>query len=204
MQYNISSKFQSLAKKENSYLGKLAFQKMSVQDYKNDYKEGNPAVYVGTYSKYNDGNLFGMWVDLVKCGDYDTFMEVCHNLHADEEDPELMYQDYECFPKAWYSESGIDEDTFDKIIEYAELDEDDREAFEEFTDSFGNDSFDSFKERYMGKWDSEKDFAEHIVDECYNLDDMMGHLASYFDYDAYARDLFIDDFYFTDGYVFRR
>ena len=204
MQYNISSKFQSLAKKENSYLGKLAFQKMSVQDFMNDYKEGNPAVYVGTYSKYNDGNLFGMWVDLVKCGDYDTFMEVCHNLHADEEDPELMYQDYECFPKAWYSESGIDEDTFDKIIEYAELDEDDREAFEEFTDSFGNDSFDSFKERYMGKWDSEKDFAEHIIDECYNLDDMMGHLASYFDYDAYARDLFIDDFYFTDGYVFRR
>ena len=204
MQYNISSKFQSLAKKENSYLGKLAFQKMSVQDYINDYKEGNPAVYVGTYSKYNDGNLFGMWVDLVKCGDYDTFMEVCHNLHADEEDPELMYQDYECFPKAWYSESGIDEDTFDKIIEYAELDEDDREAFEEFTDSFGNDSFDSFKERYMGKWDSEKDFAEHIVNECYNLDDMMGHLASYFDYEAYARDLFIDDYYFTDGYVFRR
>ena len=204
MQYNISSKFQSLAKKENSYLGKLAFQKMSVQDYMNDYKEGNPAVYVGTYSKYNDGNLFGMWVDLVKCGDYDTFMEACHNLHADEEDPELMYQDYECFPKAWYSESGIDEDTFDKIIEYAELDEDDREAFEEFTDSFGNDSFDSFKERYMGKWDSEKDFAEHIVNECYNLDDMMGHLASYFDYEAFARDLFIDDYYFTDGFVFRR
>jgi len=204
MQYNISSKFQSLAKKENSYLGKLAFQKMSVQDFMNDYKEGNPAVYVGTYSKYNDGNLFGMWVDLTKCGDYDTFMKVCHNLHADEEDPELMYQDYECFPKAWYSESGIDEDTFDKIMEFAELDEDDREAFEEFTDSFGNDSFDSFKERYMGKWDSEKDFAEHIVDECYNLDNMMGHLASYFDYEAYARDLFIEDYYFTDGYVFRR
>lgn len=36
------------------------------------------------------------------------------------------------------------------------------------------------------------------------LDDMMGHLASYFDYEAYARDLFIDDFYFTDGYVFRK
>ena len=56
----------------------------------------------------------------------------------------------------------------------------------------------------MGKWDSEKDFAEHIVDECYNLDNMMGHLASYFDYEAYARDLFIDDYYFSNGYVFRR
>ena len=38
----------------------------------------------------------------------------------------------------------------------------------------------------------------------YNLDDMMGSLASYFDYEAYARDLFIDDYYFTNGYVFRR
>ena len=204
MQNNISSKFQSLAKEEKNYLGKLAFQKMSVEYYMNDCEDGHPAVYVGTYAKYNDGSLFGMWVDLVKCGDYDTFMEVCHNLHADEEDPELMYQDYECFPSAWYSESGIDEDTFDKIMEYADMDEDDMEAYEEFVDSFGNDSFDSFKERYMVKWDSEKDFAEHIIDECYNLDDMMGHLASYFDYEAFARDLFIDDYYFTDGYVFRR
>jgi antirestriction protein len=56
----------------------------------------------------------------------------------------------------------------------------------------------------MGKWDSEKDFAEHIIDECYNLDDMMGSLASYFDYDSFSRDLFLSDYYFTDGYVFRR
>ena len=203
MQYNISSKFQSLAKEEKKYLGKLALQKMSVEDYMNDYEEGNPAVYVGTYAKYNDGNLFGMWVDLTKCGDYDTFMEVCHSLHADEEDPELMYQDYECFPSVLYSESGIDEDTFGKIMEYANLDDDDREAYEAFTDSFGNESFESFKERYMGKWDSEKDFAEHIVDECYNLEGM-GFLASYFDYEAYARDLFIEDYYFSEGFVFRR
>ena len=204
MQNRISSELQSLAKKENNRRGKLTLQKMSVKDYWYNSEDNHPAVYVGTYAKYNDGSLFGVWVDLVKCGDYNTFMDVCHNLHADEVDPELMYQDYECFPSAWYSESGIDEDTFDKIIEYADMDDDDRDAYEAFTDSFGNESFESFKERYMGKWDSEKDFAEHIVDECYNLDNMMGHLASYFDYDAYARDLFIDDFYFSNGYVFRR
>ena len=164
MQNNISSKFQALAKEEKNYLGKLSFQKMSVEYYMNDCEDGHPAVYVGTYAKYNDGSLFGMWVDLVKCGDFDTFMEVCHNLHADEEDPELMYQDYECFPGAWYSESGIDEERFDKIMEFADLDDDDREAFEAFSDAFGNESIESFKERYMGKWDSEKDFAEHIVD----------------------------------------
>ena len=155
MQNNKSIEFQSLAKEENNRLGKLILQKMSVEDYMNDSQDNHPAVYVGTYAKYNDGSLFGMWVDMVKCGDYDTFVEVCHNLHADEEDPELMYQDYECFPSAWYSESGIDEDTFDRIMEYADM------------------------------------------------DDMMGHLASYFDYEAYARDLFIDDFYFSNGYVRR-
>ena len=89
-------------------------------------------------------------------------------------------------------------------MEYADMDDDDRDAFDEFSEAFGNDCVASFRERYMGQWDSEKDFAEHIVDECYNLDDMMGHLASYFDYEAYARDLFIDDFYFSNGYVFRR
>ena len=31
----------------------------------------------------------------------------------------------------------------------------------------------------------------------------MGHLANYFDYDAYARDLFMWDYYYDNGYVFR-
>jgi len=93
---------------------------------------------------------------------------------------------------------------YDTFMEFAELKDDDRDAYEAFTDSFNEEGMDSFKERYMGKWDSEKAFAEHIVDERYNLDDMMGHLASYFDYESYARDLFIEDYYYTDGYVFRR
>ena len=204
MQNKKSMEFQALAKQEENILGKLILQKMSVEDYMADSSLGHPSVYVGTYRKYNDGDLFGMWVDMVACGDYGTFMEVCHMLHADEEDPELMYQDYENFPESWYSESGIDEDTFDKIIKFAELDEDDQEAYEAFVDSFSEDDFDTFKERYMGKWDSEEAWAEHIIDECYDLIGMMGHLASYFDYKAYARDLFIDDYYFTDGFVFRR
>ena len=31
----------------------------------------------------------------------------------------------------------------------------------------------------------------------------MGNLAYYFDYDAYARDLFMWDYYYDNGYVFR-
>ena len=85
MQNKQSLEFQALAKKEENILGKLILQKMSVEDYMADSSLGHPSVYVGTYRKYNDGDLFGMWVDMVACGDYDTFMEVCHMLHADEE-----------------------------------------------------------------------------------------------------------------------
>lgn len=51
---------------------------------------------------------------------------------------------------------------------------------------------------------SEEDFATHIVNECYDLERMMGNLSYYFDYKAFARDLFISDYIFEDGYVFRR
>ena len=38
------------------------------------------------------------------------------------------------------------------------------------------------QERHCGEWDSEEDFARHIVEECNNLEKMMGSLANYFDY----------------------
>ncbi len=73
-------------------------------------------LYVGTYSKYNSGSLFGQWLDL---DDYDTkedFLEACYELHNDEEDPELMFQDCDCeneLEKEFYSESYIDESYWD-------------------------------------------------------------------------------------------
>ena len=52
-----------------------------------------PKVYVGTYAKYNNGNLFGEWLELDDYSDEDEFLEACRELHSDEEDPELMFQD---------------------------------------------------------------------------------------------------------------
>ena len=61
-----------------------------------------------------------------------------------------------------------------------------------------------FEDNYEGEYDSEEDFATHIVNESYDLERMMGNLSYYFDYKAFARDLFISDYIFEDGYVFRR
>lgn len=176
-----------------------------IREHSYDYTSGNPAVYCGTYRKYNEGSIDGAWLDLASFDNFDEFMEVCRLLHRDEEDPELMFQDYENFPRDWYSESCMDEETFDKIKEYGELDDDKQEAYRIYIDGgLGEEDIDSFNDAYMGKYDSEEDYAYEIINECYNIEQMMGGLSSYFDYKAYARDLFIDDYYFDNGHVFRR
>lgn len=66
----------------------------SVSRYIVDYLWDQPAIYCGTYKKYNEGSLFGAWLDLRTFDSYEEFIDVCKQLHAEEEDPELMFQDY--------------------------------------------------------------------------------------------------------------
>lgn len=181
-------------------------EEFDLDDYKYDYHTGNPAVYVGTYHKYNCGSIFGMWLDLTTFSDYDEFCAVCRFLHRDEDDPELMCQDYENFPEVWYSEDIMSEDIFDLIQEFAELDENEREAYEAFLDlkCESDLSVEDFRDAYQGKWGSEEEFTENLVDELEMLHGTPDFLKSYFNYKAFARDLFIDDYYFEGGYVFRR
>ena len=39
-------------------------------------------VYVGTYAKYNNGSLFGAWLDLSDYSDKEEFYEACRELHG--------------------------------------------------------------------------------------------------------------------------
>ena len=182
----------------------LAEQLESISGYTVEYLWDQPAIYCGTYKKYNEGSLFGAWLDLRTFDSYEEFMDVCHQLHADEEDPEFMFQDYQCFPEYWYSESCMGEEVFNKIIAFIHLEDDRQKAFKAYVAATGNDSISDFEEDYEGEYDSEEDFASYIVSESYDLERMMGNLAMYFDYKAFARDLFISDYIFEDGYVFRR
>ena len=161
-----------------------------------------PAVYCGTYKKYNNGSLDGAWLDLEAFDSYEEFLEICALLHDDEDDPEFMFQDYQGFPREWYCESCPGEDTFNKILKYCELDENERLVFDAYYENTGDDSVTNAQDRYIGKYDSEEDFAEMYVNECYNLDHMMGDLSIYFDYEGYARYLFSSEYTFCDGYVF--
>ena len=68
---------------------------------------------------------------------------------------------------------------------------------------WGCEELEHFEDCYVGEFDSEEDFAREEVNNCYDLEKMMGHLANYFDYEAYARELFKDEYYYGNGYVFR-
>ena len=172
-----------------------------LKPYLVDHLAAQAAIYCGTYHKYNNGSLDGAWLELEMFDSYEEFIEICTLLHDDEEDPEFMFQDFQGFPEEWYDESDI-ESTFDKIKEYIQLSDDEREVFDAYYECTGDDDFAHAREHYMGFFDSEEDFAEHIISECYDLDRMMGNLSYYFDYDRYARDLFMSDYTFWDGHVF--
>lgn len=71
-------------------------------------------IYVGTYKKYNEGSIFGEWLNLSDYNDLEEFYNACKELHKDEHDPEFMFQDYETpdLLKEYISESHIDENIF--------------------------------------------------------------------------------------------
>ena len=66
------------------------------------------------------------------------------------------------------------------------------------------DGVDAIRDAYNGKWKDEVEFTEDLVDSCGYLDQMPENLRYYFDYEKFARDLFINDYVFEDGYVFSR
>ena len=178
-----------------------------------DYREVRPAVYVGTYGKYNEGSIYGAWL---YPGDYDSiseFFDACKNLHKDEPEGarEFMFQDKEYIPDSLYTECSFTDAEFAYCKAWDEAD--DADAFEAFAEEFGydlrdiddaDDMLSRFSDAYYGKFDSDEDLAYSIVDDSCMLQGVPESVAMYFDYSAYARDLMISDFTEVNGYYFWR
>ena len=157
-----------------------------VKEADEGYGSDHPRIYVGTYAKYNDGSIDGKWIDISEYNTYEEFVDACRELHADEEDPEFMVQDYENFPERWYHEGGLPtEEEFNKINDYYLMDDNLKRPFEVYVDYTGNDSTDDFEEAYEGQFDSPEDFGYYCV-ENFGIPDSA---ENYIDYEAYGRDL---------------
>lgn len=180
--------------------------KEEIRAHAHHYENETPAIYCGTYYKYNCGSLYGMWVDITTFDDYSEFCEFCRRLHHDENDPEFMVQDFEYFPKSWYHESGLPtEEEFDRIKEYAELDDNEKEGYNAYLDNINEKAdVDEFRDHYEGKWDSPEDFAENLCEECGYFNNLPDWLQCCIDYSAVWRSIDTGgDYSEYDGHIFR-
>ena len=164
------------------------------------------AVYCGTYKKYSEGSLYGDWL---KLSDYDSkeeFMAACLELHKDEKDPELMFQDWGNIPEGLCGESWIDEKVWDfmHMMDENDIDGDALAAYFELGLADGKedaeDIIEDFRERYEGQFDSLEDFGYHWY-ECGCIE-IPESVINYFDFERYGRDVAFD-YHETDGYYFR-
>ena len=155
-------------------------------------------VYVGTYAKYNSGSIQGAWVDLDDYTDMDSFIDACNELHSDEGDPELMFQDYEGFPASYYGESGID----GAVFEWLAMDDEEREMLAAYREHISEDgTLEDARDAYCGHYSTKLDYAYEFIEITGMLDGVPDTIAQYFDYESFARDLF-DDYTWADGHVF--
>ena len=177
----------------------------AISEHEWKHQSDSPALYCGTYGKYNSGNMRGMWVNLSTFNDYDEFVNFCKAIHADEEEPELMYQDFANIPDSLYHES-MGEEEFNNLLKYCELcDEYNVSAVDDFLEWYSPEDLDMMYDSYVGVYDSREEFAKEEAIKNFNPEKVMGDFAYYFDYDAYARDLFINKYRFgSHGAVFVR
>lgn len=172
------------------------------------YDLSEAKIYVGTYEKYNNA-LPGGWLNLSDYSNKEEFYEACKKLHKDENDPELMFQDWENIPDVLISESWLSENFFALRDAVEDLDDTEQEAFfvwcnyksHDLSEEDADDLVRDFQDEYQGQYDDEEEFAYQMVEECYDLPDFA---KTYFDHEKFARDLFMCDYYFENGFVFQR
>jgi len=172
-------------------------------DTTTDTTTDTPRIYVACLASYNAGILHGEWIDAT---DGDVIREKIQEMLKGSPSPgaeEWAIHDYEGFGSIRLSEW----EDVDRVAELGALIDEHGEAFAAYADHVGVDyaTEESFQDAYCGEWDSEQAYAENLFDELYGHD-VPEHIAPYIDYEAFARDLFMGDYYSVESdsgvYVF--
>ncbi len=155
-----------------------------------------PRIYFANLAAYNAGHLKGAWLD---AGDVYDVGDIREHAAAVAAGGDWAAHDYEDFPNMGEHPSC---EEIAAVIEVArehsgrDLDEDILFAVEHFLTDVASGPEDlpsEFEDAFAGIWDSELEYAENFIDDCYDLDRLMGNMARYFDYERFASDLFMSD-----------
>jgi antirestriction protein len=174
------------------------------REHRSDYQHGDYCAYVGTYGKYNEGNIDGLWVDLSSWTDAEEMLADLAAMHADEADPELMFQDWalEC---DGLTASDLGEcpsmEELQFVIDMANADSDDVELAMDYLQATGDslDRYDTFSDLLStaedlrvgtldtNSWNPFQDWVEETFLELYGHE-IPDNLTGYIDFERMARD----------------
>ena len=176
-------------------------------------------IYVASLADYNAGILHGTWIDFDHLSSIDDILPAIFAMldaspTAKESDlpaEEWAIHDYEgwCgfeidghgYPAGlWLAYEVLSEmcENYSPaaIHDYAEWA---GKGIYDIDDHFK----DEFEDAYCGQYDDEEAFAESYIEDTGTLSTIPEWARAYFDYEAFARDLFMTDYFMTDdGHVF--
>jgi len=156
----------------------------------------SPKIYVACLAAYNNGILHGEWIDATQNID-EVYAEINKMLKTSpiEHAEEFAIHDFEGFGEYRLSEyEGID-----SIIRIAEFIAEHGELGGALLGNYRIEEAERLLEDcYIGSYDSEVDFACSIFEDCY-ANAIPENLIYYFDHEAFARDLFINDYFSVEA-----
>lgn len=179
-----------------------------------------PRIYAACLASYNAGTLHGQWIDfddvetvqdaiakMLRCSPNPNVTVECPTCEGEGDDcvnhvcqggkvpsaEEWAIHDHE----GWHGLLQGENPDLEKLAEHSQNLWDHGPAWAAYANNVGDNcaTTQGFEEAYRGEYDSEEEYAIQFVDDCYDLEKLMGDLAHYFDYAAYARDLFVNDVY---------
>ena len=181
-------------------------------------------IYVASLSDYNAGILHGTWIDFAQLTGLDdlraaiaAMLATSPTAKAEPGQPaeEWAIHDYEgwCgFSLSEYCGLASLWQAYEVLSALCDDFDGDAAAIEAYAGYMGltdihdvDDAFQAgFEDAYVGCFESEREFAEELIDDTGMLADAPDFLLNYFDYEAFARDLFMTDYHMSDsGHVFR-
>jgi antirestriction protein len=158
-------------------------------------------IYVACLAAYNSGRMHGAWIDATQ--DETGIQDDIHSMLLASPEPgaeEWAIHDYDGFGDLGRALGEWAD--FETISKVANLLEEHGAAYGEYAAHMGSNEWpdgDDFEEAFLGKWDSEQAYAESYVDDSGMLSEMPENLRMYFDYDGFARDLFMGDYWTADA-----
>jgi antirestriction protein len=172
-------------------------------------QEETPRIYVACLAAYNNGKLYGEWIDCDRDSS-DIWDEIKAMLAASPmpDAEEWAIHDFENWQGIEISEC----EDIEKLAELAQLLKEHGKAFAHYYQENGSDTTaEDFLDHYMGQYENEEDFVHQMWEECgtlKQLEELKIH-KYYINWAAIARDWFISDFHsvevgYKETYVFNR